>query len=39
MASSSRARDQVDTLPGAWLGFVGGPWVDDVDVRDFLQRN
>lgn len=32
-------RDAVDTLPGAWLGFVGGPWVDEVDVRDFLQRN
>ncbi len=39
MASSTRAHDAVDTLPGAWLGFVGGPWVDDVDVRDFLQRN
>lgn len=39
MASSTRARDAVDTLPGAWLGFVGGPWVDDVDVRDFVQRN
>jgi formate C-acetyltransferase len=33
------ARDAADTLPGAWLGFVGGPWVDDVDVRDFIQRN
>jgi len=33
------ARDAPDTLPGAWLGFVGGPWVDDVDVRDFLERN
>ena len=39
MAGGTRARETVDTLPGAWLGFVGGPWVDDVDVRDFLQRN
>jgi len=23
----------------AWRGFQGGPWRDDVDVRDFLQRN
>lgn len=23
----------------AWAGFVGGPWQDQVDVRDFIQRN
>ena len=39
MPSDTRAREAAETLPGAWLGFVGGPWVDDVDVRDFLQRN
>ena len=39
MTLSSLARDGVDGPPGAWLGFVGGPWVDDVDVRDFVQRN
>jgi formate C-acetyltransferase len=26
-------------LPSAWEGFVTGPWVDHVDVRDFIQRN
>ncbi|WP_029287720.1 formate C-acetyltransferase [Cellulomonas sp. HZM] len=26
-------------LPAAWSGFVTGPWVDHVDVRDFIQRN
>ena len=26
-------------LPDAWHGFVAGPWVDHVDVRDFIQRN
>ena len=26
-------------LPDAWHGFVAGPWVDHVDVRDFTQRN
>ena len=23
----------------AWAGFVSGPWMDRVDVRDFVQRN
>lgn len=23
----------------AWEGFVTGPWVDRIDVRDFIQRN
>ncbi|WP_444665232.1 formate C-acetyltransferase [Cellulomonas sp. CW35] len=27
------------TTPAAWAGFVAGPWVDHVDVRDFIQRN
>ncbi len=28
------------TMPAAWEGgFVAGPWVDHVDVRDFIQRN
>jgi len=27
------------TMPEAWDGFVAGPWVDHVDVRDFIQRN
>ncbi len=39
MAQTVPAHDAGDTLPGCWLGFVGGPWLDDVDVRDFVQRN
>jgi len=27
------------TTPAAWEGFVTGPWVDSIDVRDFIQRN
>ena len=27
------------TMPEAWDGFVAGPWVDHVDVRDFIQCN
>ena len=23
----------------AWAGFVGGTWQDQIDVRDFIQRN
>ncbi|MBO3084223.1 formate C-acetyltransferase [Cellulomonas fengjieae] len=23
----------------AWDGFAAGPWVDRIDVRDFIQRN
>ncbi|MBO3087323.1 formate C-acetyltransferase [Cellulomonas dongxiuzhuiae] len=26
-------------VPEAWEGFVTGPWTDQVDVRDFIQRN
>jgi formate C-acetyltransferase len=22
-----------------WTGFVTGPWTEDIDVRDFIQRN
>lgn len=29
----------VDATGSAWAGFVGGPWQDHVDVRDFIQRN
>ncbi|MCA5893932.1 formate C-acetyltransferase [Isoptericola sp. NEAU-Y5] len=27
------------TTSTAWRGFAPGPWCDEVDVRDFLQRN
>ncbi|SEH36119.1 MULTISPECIES: formate C-acetyltransferase [Atopobiaceae] len=26
-------------LRDEWNGFVGGHWVDDINVRDFIQRN
>ncbi len=28
-----------DAVPAAWEGFAPGPWQDDIDVRDFIQRN
>ncbi|WP_182111298.1 MULTISPECIES: formate C-acetyltransferase [unclassified Actinotalea] len=28
-----------DAPQRAWQGFVVGPWQDQVDVRDFIQRN
>ena len=27
------------TMQEAWEGFEGGTWTDEVDVRDFIQRN
>ena len=26
-------------LRDEWTGFTGGHWVDDINVRDFIQRN
>ena len=26
-------------LQPAWRGFAEGPWTDEIDVRDFIQRN
>lgn len=31
--------DQNDPKTEAWAGFVGGPWQEHVDVRDFIMRN
>lgn len=28
-----------DAQPAAWAGFTAGPWQDQIDVRDFIQRN
>ena len=28
-----------DAQPAAWTGFTAGPWQDEIDVRDFIQRN
>ncbi len=27
------------TVETAWDGFAAGPWMDAIDVRDFIQRN
>ena len=40
MSITAVPSDRSDTvLPAAWAGFVTGPWTDNVDVRDFIQRN
>ena len=31
--------DPNDPKTEAWAGFVGGPWQEHVDVRDFIMRN
>ena len=37
MAISTEAESTV--VPEAWRGFAPGPWTEQVDVRDFIQRN
>ncbi|WP_448629305.1 formate C-acetyltransferase [Cellulomonas soli] len=38
--TSVPASDTAETTSQpAWSGFVAGPWVDRIDVRDFIQRN
>ena len=40
MTITAAPSDRSDTaVPAAWEGFVTGPWTDQVDVRDFIQRN
>lgn len=29
----------LDTPTTAWDGFVFGPWRDEINLRDFIQRN
>ncbi|MEN0128762.1 MAG: formate C-acetyltransferase [Brevundimonas sp.] len=38
---STTAVPQQDALAthAGWEGFTAGPWVDHIDVRDFIQRN
>ena len=35
---SANARTEPALQP-AWRGFAEGPWTDEIDVRDFIQRN
>ena len=28
-----------DQMAPQWAGFTSGPWQDEIDVRDFIQRN
>ena len=37
VTASATAEDT--TSRDAWEGFVTGPWAEDIDVRDFIQRN
>ena len=30
---------QAGITPEAWRGFAPGPWSEQIDVRDFIQRN
>jgi len=37
VTASATAEDS--TSRDAWEGFATGPWTEDIDVRDFIQRN
>ncbi|MCS6712430.1 formate acetyltransferase [Brachybacterium sp. EF45031] len=37
--TTDRPRTEQDPERSAWEGFAPGPWMDSVDVRDFIQRN
>ncbi|UZN05062.1 formate C-acetyltransferase [Cellulomonas sp. S1-8] len=40
MSITAAPSDRSDTaVTAAWEGFVTGPWTDQIDVRDFIQRN
>ncbi len=38
-AEAATAESSQPAMPHAWRGFSTGPWLDRVDVRDFIQRN
>ena len=38
-ASAGANKERGYTMQEAWEGFEGGTWTDEVDVRDFIQRN
>ncbi|WP_147680278.1 formate acetyltransferase [Actinomyces ruminicola] len=36
---TASATAEETTSHDAWEGFTAGPWTEDIDVRDFIQRN
>ncbi|OZG49644.1 formate C-acetyltransferase [Pseudoscardovia suis] len=38
-AVESQAATQQELEAKAWEGFAGGHWQEDIDVRDFIQKN
>ncbi|NDR52829.1 pyruvate formate lyase family protein [Actinomyces sp. 565] len=36
---TASATAEETTSRDAWEGFATGPWAEDIDVRDFIQRN
>ena len=37
MALEGRAKKE--NMSEAWNGFTGGLWQEEINVRDFIQRN
>ena len=38
-ATEKAVASEEDLRAEAWDGFVGGNWQNDIDVRDFIQKN
>ena len=38
-ATEKAVASEEDLRAEAWNGFVGGNWQNDIDVRDFIQKN
>ncbi|MFW5689527.1 MAG: formate C-acetyltransferase [Spirochaetota bacterium] len=39
MSTTYSAQSTYEQTATAWRGFAGGAWTEEVDVRDFIQRN
>jgi formate C-acetyltransferase len=39
MAMAITTETETTLTPDVWRGFAPGPWTEQVDVRDFIQRN
>ncbi len=31
--------EEINTCSGVWQGFISGNWNQEIDVRDFIQKN
>ena len=39
MRRKIKEENKMKQMPQEWEGFVGGHWTDEINVRDFIQKN